>query len=220
MAKKTAPKKIADMRMDYRKSTLERNDLSTSPYKQFTRWFDLACQAGVPEPNAMTLCTASVKGKPTARIVLLKEFTKEGLSFFTNYESRKGNDLKVNPQATVVFHWHALQQQIIVEGRIKKLSRKESNAYFQVRPRASQLGAWASQQSRAAATRDELENAYTEVEQKYEGKDVPIPPHWGGYLLVPKRWEFWQGRSGRMHDRFEYSPVRGSSRWKIQRLYP
>jgi pyridoxamine 5'-phosphate oxidase len=176
-----------------------------SPFEQFREWMQEAeAQAGMDFPNAMTLATADASGRPSARVVLLKQFSDEGFVFFTNYESRKGRELTMRPEAALCFYWDQISRQIRVEGKVEKLSPTESTAYFHTRPRLSQIGAWASQQSQEIPSRDYLEHRVAEVEKRYEGKAVPLPPFWGGFLLRPERFEFWQMRQGRLHDRVLY----------------
>ena len=198
---------------------LRRSDLHPDPIQQFKTWFVAATQAGLPEPNAMTLATATPEGMPSARIVLLKEFSDQGFVFFTNYQSRKGKELIENPRAALVFHWPMLQRQIRIAGAIAKTSAAESGEYFHSRPLGSQLGAWASAQSQPIASRTELEKRLQQVTDKFQQSPVPLPPHWGGFRLSPTTIEFWQAGAYRLHDRFLYthSP---EGRWHIQRLCP
>lgn len=165
-----------------------------------------------------TLATADAQGRPSARIVLVRTIDDRGFGFFTNYESRKGKELDANPHAALCFHWIALDEQIRVDGRAERMTADESDAYFDGRPRGSQLGAWASAQSRVLATREELESKYRDIERQYEGHSVPRPPFWGGFRLVPQRIEFWYGRPDRLHDRLSYERV--GDGWRIERLYP
>jgi pyridoxamine 5'-phosphate oxidase len=215
---KNGPMALVNIRKDYTLAELKREDLHSDPIKQFQLWFKRALESKVIEPNAMTLATADAKGKTSARIVLLRGVDARGFSFFTNYGSRKGKELSENKNAALVFFWAALERQVCVRGKAYKLSREESEKYFHSRPRVSQLGAWVSQQSSVIQGREELDNALEKMAKKYEGKKVPMPPYWGGYLLVPDRIEFWQGRASRLHDRFCYTKV--ARRWKIQRLAP
>jgi len=209
---------INRLRREYHLKPLEINQLNDNPFLQFSVWFEEARQANVLEINAMALATASPEGRPSCRIVLLKEMDRRGFSFFTNYESRKGEELTANPYACANFHWKILERQVIVNGAIEKLSREESEAYFSSRPRGSQLGAWTSPQSRVIESREVLEQAYVHFEKMYAGKEIPTPPYWGGYRLIPTCFEFWQGRSNRLHDRFRYSLSGGG--WIIDRLAP
>jgi pyridoxamine 5'-phosphate oxidase len=190
-----------------------------SPFQQFSEWMQEAeAQSGMNFPNAMTLATADASGRPSARIVLLKRFSEEGFVFFTNYESRKGRELTQRPEAALCFYWDQISRQVRVEGKVEKLPPTESAAYFHTRPRLSQIGAWASEQSREIPSRDYLEHRVAEVEKRYEGKTVPLPPFWGGFLLRPERFEFWQMRQGRLHDRLVFEP--GSRGWRTAVLAP
>lgn len=210
---------LADLRKDYSLSGLLEKDLARDPFRQFDKWFQEAQAAKLVEPNAMTLATASRDGRPSARTVLLKAVDGRGFVFFTNYESRKGRDLAENPRACLSFPWFALERQINIEGAIAKVSREESAAYFHSRPRASQLGAWVSQQSSVITGREVLEDAMKALEKKYAGAEVPVPPAWGGYRLVPETVEFWQGRRSRLHDRLRYRRL-PSGDWTVERLAP
>lgn len=209
---------INDLRREYRLKSLDLNDLSPSPFMQFCAWFEEARQGQVLELNAMALATASAEGRPSCRTVLLKEIDTQGFIFFTNYDSRKGQELAENPFGSAVFYWAELERQVILEGGIKKLTVQESERYFDSRPRGSQLGTWASHQDQILFSRAELEKAYRDFEKKFEGKTIPRPPYWGGYRLIPERFEFWQGRSNRLHDRFRY--LFSGNTWKIDRLAP
>ncbi len=207
-----------DLRKEYRLKSLDLSHLNLDPFLQFFIWFQEAQDAQVLEFNAMALATASVEGVPSCRTVLLKKIDKQGFSFFTNYESRKGKELDSNPVACATFYWRELERQVILAGAIEKLSRQESEAYFTSRPRGSQLGTWASHQDQEISSRKELEESYRHFEKMYEGQTIPTPPYWGGYLLRPKRFEFWQGRANRLHDRFCY--VHLNHTWHIARLAP
>jgi pyridoxamine 5'-phosphate oxidase len=210
---------LADMRKDYGIAGLLEKDLAKNPFRQFEQWFAEAEAAKVVEPNAMTLATAGRDGRPAARTVLLKAVDGRGFVFYTNYESRKGRELADNPQATLLFAWIAMERQVIAEGTVARVSREEADAYFHSRPRASQLAAWASPQSTVVAGRAVIEESYRVVEKKYEGREVPLPPHWGGYRLEPATVEFWQGRRSRLHDRLRYRRDPGSG-WVVERLAP
>jgi len=210
---------LADMRKDYSLAGLLEKDLAKNPFRQFERWFQEAEAAKVPEPNAMTLATTSRDGRPAARTVLLKGCDGRGFVFYTNYESRKGRELDANPRATLLFPWVAMERQITVEGLVARVTREESEAYFHSRPRASQLAAWASPQSTAVAGRGVIEESYRVIEKKYEGREVPLPPNWGGFRLTPETIEFWQGRRSRLHDRLRYRREPGGD-WVIERLAP
>ncbi len=211
---------IENFRKEYTAHALDEADVSPGPVLQFERWFEEALAARLPEPNAMTLATADASGRPSARIVLLKGFGEEGFSFFTNYQSRKGQNLAAQPWAALVFFWQELQRQVRIEGIVEKLSPEESTAYFQSRPRGSQAGAWASPQSQVIGSREVLARKMDGVEAQFAGQELlPRPPHWGGYLLRPALVEFWQGRPSRLHDRIQYTLMHDGS-WKIERLAP
>ena len=211
---------IADLRQNYTLAGLERTDLNPNPIEQFNLWFQQALEADLVEPNAMTLATATPEGKPTARIVLLKGVSDRGFVFYTNYESQKGQQLTANPYAALVFLWDKLERQIRIEGRVEKLSSAESAAYFHSRPKASQLGAWTSDQSRVIPNRAVLEQKQAALQEQYSGDaEVPLPPHWGGFCVIPDRLEFWQGRPSRLHDRLVYD-LQNDGSWKIERLSP
>ena len=209
----------ADLRKEYSLAGLSEQGLARDPFRQFDRWFQQAEAGQLPEPNAMILATAARDHRPAARTVLLKGVDGRGFVFYTHYESRKGRELEANPRATLLFPWYALERQVIVEGLVAKVSREESMAYFHSRPRASQLAAWASAQSTLLAGRALLEEAYRTVEKKYAGREVPLPPHWGGYRLAPEMVEFWQGRRSRLHDRLRYRRDE-SGDWIVERLAP
>lgn len=198
---------------------LDEKEVDSSPFRQFEIWFKQA-EAAVPIlPNAMTLATATKDGTPSARVVLLKDFDESGFVFYTNYESAKGKELEANPVAALCFYWSELGRQVRITGTIARTSREESDAYFHTRPIDSQLGAWASNQSEVIAGRAALLAKMEEMSTKYEGKNIPLPPYWGGYRVTPVVIEFWQNRSSRLHDRIRYRLVDGA-RWVIERLEP
>jgi pyridoxamine 5'-phosphate oxidase len=208
---------IADLRKEYTLAGLRRSDLLPDPIQQFIRWFEQAQAAKVLEPNAMTLATVDSDGQPSSRIVLLKGIDTRGFSFFTNYGSRKGQEIEANPRAALTIFWPALERQVCVRGLCEKLSREESEDYFKTRPLGSQLGAWVSSQSVAIPDRAWLEERLKEASALH-GENPPIPPYWGGYVLKPITIEFWQGRPSRLHDRFVYT--RQDNDWRIERLSP
>jgi pyridoxamine 5'-phosphate oxidase len=209
---------LADLRKDYCLAGLLEKDLARDPFRQFEKWFQEAEAAKIPEPNAMVLATATREGRPSARTMLLKNVDGRGFVFYTNYESRKGRELEGNPRVTLLFPWIALERQVIVEGSVTKVAREESEAYFHSRPLASQLGAWASQQSSIVSGRAALEDGFKAVEKKYAGREVPMPPYWGGFRVAPESVEFWQGRRSRLHDRLRYR--REKDGWVVERLSP
>lgn len=210
---------LADLRKDYTLAGLLEKDLAKDPFRQFERWFQEAEAAKIPEPNATVLATVGADGRPSTRIVLLKGLDGRGFTFFTNYDSRKGRELAANPLASLTFPWIAMERQVNVEGRVVKITREESDAYFHSRPQGSQLGAWVSQQSTVISGRAVLEDALKAYEKKYAGQTVPLPPNWGGYRLIPDRVEFWQGRRSRLHDRLRYRREADGA-WIVERLAP
>ena len=210
---------VAHLRQNYTQAGLLESEAATDPFEQFQRWLGEAIAAGLNEPNAMTLATVTPDGKPDARIVLLKAFDPRGFSFFTNYDSAKGKQLNITPWAALVFLWGELERQVRIEGQVEPVSAQESDEYFQVRPWASQLGAWASNQSQAIASREVLEERFLRLKDEYlEGK-VPRPPNWGGFRVIPRTIEFWQGRPSRLHDRLRYR-VQEDGQWLRERLAP
>lgn len=212
--------KIVDLRMSYQKGALEREQLDADPIRQFSCWLEHALSTDLPEPYAMTLATCGRDGRPSARTVLLRGASADGLLFYTNYDSAKGQDLAENPYAEVLFYWPMLEQQIRVSGRVERLSVEHSTEYFHSRPKPSQLGAWVSTpQSGVVDQRDTLEARYAALEAQYAADAVvPKPEFWGGYRLIPDQFEFWQGRPNRMHDRFRYQ--KNEAGWQIDRLMP
>ncbi|MFB2769568.1 pyridoxamine 5'-phosphate oxidase [Pelatocladus sp. BLCC-F211] len=212
-------KTVADLRKDYTLQGLNETDVAANPFIQFQKWFDEALTAQLLEANAMTLATTTPDGKPSARIVLLKDFDERGFVFFTNYNSHKGQELAENPQAALVFWWAELERQVRICGHVEKVSENDSDRYFQSRPFNSRLGAWVSNQSDIIESRTLLEQRFQELQAKYKNQDVPRPPHWGGLRVIPTEIEFWQGRSSRLHDRILYTLL-DNGNWKIQRLSP
>ena len=197
---------------------LTERDLHPDPVEQLRSWIEDAERAGVVFPEAMALATADAQGRPAVRHVLLKGLDERGLTFFTNRESRKGRHLAENPRAAVVFLWRELDRQVSVGGTARPIADAESEDYFRTRPREARLGAWASRQSEPVGSREELDAAFQAMAERFPGEDVPLPPRWGGYRLSPETFEFWKGRSHRLHDRFCYT--REDERWRIERLYP
>jgi pyridoxamine 5'-phosphate oxidase len=209
---------LAARRADYARGGLAESDLAADPVVMFERWYAEAAEAGLHEPNAMAVASASPDGAPSVRFVLLKGVSSQGFVFYTNLESRKGHELLANPRCALLFPWHPLERQVRVEGHAAELTRAEVAAYFASRPRESQLGAWASHQSTVVAGRAELDAEYAAVAARFDGRDVPVPDEWGGFRVRPERVEFWQGRTGRMHDRLVYRRTQG--RWATERLAP
>jgi pyridoxamine 5'-phosphate oxidase len=208
---------LADLRRNFSSKGLDEADADADPFVQFEKWMNDALRADIPDPNAMTLATVGGDGRPDARVVLLKFYGPDGFAFFTNYESKKGRDLTGNPFAVLHFFWPQLDRQISVYGSVEKTSREDSEKYFHSRPLDSQIGAWASDQSRVIESRQYLEQRFNEFKEKF-GADVPLPNFWGGFCLKPERFEFWQGRQNRLHDRLRYS--KNAVGWKIERLSP
>ena len=210
---------VARFRREYLLRTLHERDADPDPIRQFARWFEQARRTTSGEVNAMTLATATPDGIPSARVVLLKEFDERGFVFYTNYESQKGRELAQNPRAALVFYWPDLERQVRVGGTVERVSREESERYFGSRPFASRIGALASRQSEVLPGRAELEARVRDLSLEYKGRDVPLPPTWGGYRLVPSSLEFWQGRPSRLHDRLRYTRAANGT-WTIDRLSP
>lgn len=211
--------RIDEMRKDYEHSSLDRSDLSSDPFEMFMSWWKDAVAQGHPEPNMMSLSTATPDGKPSCRMVLLKGIEDHGFVFYTSYLSKKAREIALNPHASMLFFWFITERQVRIEGTVSKVSEEEATAYFQSRPRGSQIGAWVSQQSHPIASRQELEKKKEEIERRFEGQDIlPKPDFWGGYILKPTWFEFWQGRPNRLHDRFSYT--RNGRNWAIERLQP
>lgn len=209
----------ADIRRDYKLQTLSENDIEKHPMRQFDKWWEQAISSQIDEVNAMTLATVGKDGQPSARIVLLKGYDDNGFVFFTNYHSRKGQELENNNKACLVFFWKELERQIRIEGSIQKISAEESDVYFLSRPTLSKIGAWASPQSEPVPSRTYLEELLKSAENSFVEKEITRPPHWGGYSVYPHCIEFWQGREGRLHDRIVYN-IEKDGNWSIERLAP
>jgi pyridoxamine 5'-phosphate oxidase len=210
--------KIAALRREYYSAPFDEDLVDGDPIAQFKSWFDESLRVEQPDPDAMTLSTASAVGEVSARVVLLRGLDERGFVFFTNYESRKSRELIANPRAALTFYWGSLNRQVRIEGAVEKVARQESEEYFQARPRGSQLGAWASPQSAEIVGRTPLDQMFAEVEQRFKGQTIPCPPFWGGFRLKPVKIEFWQGRENRLHDRILYAL--GNDGWHISRLAP
>ena len=211
--------RIADLRKEYMKETLSEHDVDRDPFQQFGKWWTEILETSAEEANAMTLATATPEGLPTARIVLLKGYDRNGFVFFTNYESRKGKELLENPHACLLFFWGVLERQVRIEGICEKVSEEDSDNYFHSRPEGSRIGAWVSPQSQVIDGREVLDEKLNAISAQYADGQVPRPPHWGGYVVVPRVIEFWQGRPSRLHDRIRYSLDAGGN-WRIERLAP
>jgi pyridoxamine 5'-phosphate oxidase len=209
---------LQKLRTEYLTKGLSEADIDVDPVNQFTNWFQQSVEVGIQEPNAMIVATATSDGKPSVRAVLMKECTAKGISFFTNYESRKGKELASNPFVSALFFWEALKRQVRVEGIVEKLPRNLSDQYFHMRPIDSQISAMTSHQSTIIPNRDVLEERFQQLKHDYEGKQIPLPDYWGGYLIKPSLFEFWQGRENRLHDRLRYRLDDG--KWIIERLSP
>lgn len=211
---------LYNLRKDYVSGEMELTDLNENPIRQFHNWFQAAILANVNEPNAMTLATCTPDGKPSARIVLLKNYEERGFTFFTNYESRKGEELRANPYAALVFFWREQHRQVRIEGKVEKIPAEHSEEYFQSRPIGSQIGAWSSPQSKSIPNREALVSRVESTQKRFEGQDkLPLPEFWGGYLLRPTAIEFWQGQRSRLHDRFRYE-LQADDNWSLERLAP
>jgi len=210
---------IADIRKEYIFQTLSEHEVAGKPIDQFETWWKQALESDIEEVNAMTLATVGANGRPSARIVLLKGFDENGFVFFTNYQSHKGNDIQINPYVSVVFFWKELERQVRINGIAEKIDEKESDIYFQSRPEASKIGAWASPQSNVIENREVIENNEAGYQAKFAGNKIERPPHWGGYIVKPEVVEFWQGRASRLHDRIRYT-IETDNNWKIERLAP
>jgi pyridoxamine 5'-phosphate oxidase len=208
----------ADVRREYAMASLDVEDVDQDPLAQFQRWFAEAQRAELREPNAMTLATASPGGQPSARVVLLKSVDDRGFGFFTDFRSRKAADLENNPQAALLFAWLELERQVRIEGTVTRMPQADAEVYFRTRPLGSRYGAWASTQSGVIPDRESLLVRVREVEARYPDGNVPLPPHWGGFILSPTLYEFWQGRPSRLHDRVQYRSANES--WRIERLAP
>ena len=209
---------LADFRKEYSEKGLRREELKAEPVAQFAEWFEQAIELKLNEPNAVTLATVDEKGMPYQRTVLLKVFDEKGFVFFTNYESRKAKQMEANPQISILVPWVEIERQVIIQGRVEKISTAESLKYFTSRPRESQLGAWVSNQSEVISSRKLLMQKLQEIKDKFKEGEIPLPSFWGGYRLVPEMIEFWQGGPARLHDRFLYT--REGEAWKIDRLSP
>ncbi len=212
-------KKLADIRKDYQLQILDESEILPDPMKQFEKWWHDVLLSEIDELNAMTLATANKQGRPSARVVLLKEYNPDGFIFYTNYESHKGTEMQENNQVSLLFFWKELERQVRIDGIAEKISAEENDLYFNSRPEGSKIGAWASPQSQVIESRDFLEKKVMEHEQKFTGKQIVRPAHWGGYIVKPNSVEFWQGRPNRLHDRIQYSKQK-SGDWKTERLAP
>lgn len=210
--------RISEIRKEYNLKQLNKNEVSPNPFMQFSNWMTEAIKADCNEPTAMTLATSSFEGKPSARVLLLKDFSKDGFTFFTNYESKKGKQILQNPYGAMVFFWPELERQVRIEGTIKKVSEDISDEYFQTRPQKSKIGAWASPQSQVIPNRKYLESLKSDFQEEFSKKTILRPPNWGGYSLQPTLFEFWQGRPNRLHDRIQFTFQNND--WVIERLAP
>ncbi len=209
---------VGELRKNYSLRELIQKEVDENPVKQFNRWYNEAIKCNIDEANAMSIATSSKEGIPSVRTVLLKAFDERGFVFYTNYKGKKAKELDENPVASLLFFWKELERQIRITGEVEKVSEEESAAYFKTRPRESQIGAWASDQSNEVPTREYLEEKYLEIKTKFGGEEIPLPPFWGGYRVIPNRIEFWQGRPNRLHDRICY--VKKGDKWETTRLSP
>ncbi len=211
-------KKLQDIRKNYSKKSLNTKDVDLYPFEQFEKWFNETLKSDIPEPTAFILATAAINTKPSLRTLLMKGYNEEGFYFYSNYESRKGKELKENNNASMLFFWPELERQIRIEGKVNKISETESLDYFKTRPFKSKVGAWASNQSTVIESRMTIIWKFFKYLSKFHSKDIPLPPYWGGYKLIPDYFEFWQGRKNRLHDRVSYRLL--NSTWIIERLSP
>ncbi len=211
---------ISDIRLSYERAALDESDVARDPFAQFKAWLDEALAAEIVEPNAMTVATVGIDGQPSARIVLLRGYDERGMVFFTNYESQKGHEIATTPRAALLFFWASLERQIRIEGPVERLSAADSDAYFEKRPRGHRLSAWASPQSSKVASRAELDERMQKFDEQFAGVDVPRPEHWGGFRVKPLRFEYWQGRRNRVHDRIVFRRVAIGTPWIAERLAP
>jgi pyridoxamine 5'-phosphate oxidase len=209
---------LESIRIEYTRGALDISNIGNDPFIFFGKWLDEAIYTGIADPTAMSVSTIGQDGFPQSRIVLLKSFDNLGFIFFTNYTSQKGKSIEQHPGASLLFFWPELQRQVRITGEVNKVSREITESYFSSRPRSSQIGAWASAQSEEIPSREHLEKLFEDIEEKYRDTDIPAPAHWGGYILKPLRFEFWQGRESRMHDRFSFEKT--DSGWHIRRLAP
>lgn len=209
---------INKLRHDFGKRELKEEDAGSDPLDLFSRWFHEAVEGNIPEPNAMVISTSGKEAYPSSRIVLLRNFGPEGFVFYTNYNSRKSRELKENPRTSLLFFWPHHERQVRIEGSVTLQSAEESDVYFRSRPRESQIGAWISEQSQVLSSREDLYQVFMEFDKRYEGKEIPRPPFWGGYSVKPEVYEFWQGRPGRLHDRIRFTWNKND--WKRERLSP
>lgn len=216
---KESNKSIYNLRHDFEKATLNESDVDKNPSLQFEKWMHQALEAKVNEALAMTLSTANKQGKPSGRVLYLREYSDNNFAFFTNYKSRKAEDLQENPFACLTFFWHELERQVRIEGTVEFHSKEASDKYFYSRPHYSKIGAWSSPQSKVIKNRKELEDLVTDFDKRYQTEDVPRPEYWGGYVLKANYYEFWQGRKSRLHDRIAYT-LQADNTWKIERLAP